>query len=89
MEDTMCLNFCGSKGNNVVINDGTAFSLMAMHGHDTHVVCYSMNSKQYGMTLTKNQCNTLAANDYKEPQIICYEVHDGRDQVHESMGRAE
>jgi len=53
------------------------------------MICYSMNSKQYGMTLAENQCNTLAANDYKEPQVICYEEQDGRDNMHESVGCTE
>ena len=36
----VCLNFQGSKSNNVVSDDGTAYSLNAMHGHDVHVVCF-------------------------------------------------
>ena len=33
------LNFQGSKGNNVVSQDGTCPTLNSMHGHDVHVVC--------------------------------------------------
>ena len=39
----LCLNFQGSKGNNMVTDNGTAYSLNAMHGHDAHVVCYEDN----------------------------------------------
>ena len=35
---TACLNFQGSKGNNVVSRDETCFTLNCMHGHDVHVV---------------------------------------------------
>ena len=104
--DVICLNFQGSKSNNMIIEDGKSYSLNAMHGHDVHVicfqntgrgwwnediaaqtlrtpagedsmkanlVCYSMNSKQICMNFVEDHCNTLAANDYKEPQIVCYE----------------
>ena len=36
----ICLNFQGSKSNNVCTEDGTVYSLNAMHGHDVHVVCF-------------------------------------------------
>ena len=35
---------------------------------------YSMNSKQQSMMLRANTSNTLAANDYKEPQVVCYKL---------------
>lgn len=39
-KEPLCLNFQGSKGNNIVSDDGKSFSLNAMHGHDVHVVCF-------------------------------------------------
>ena len=36
------LNFQGSKGNTVVSEDGQSFTLNAMHGHDMHVIAYSI-----------------------------------------------
>lgn len=92
-----CLNFQGSKGNNVVIDDGTAFNLMAMHGHDVHVVCYpnsemrvySMSERQISMMIGDNVANTVVSTDYKGSQVIVYEDTNGRDKMHESMGCAE
>ena len=94
--EIVCLNFQGSKGNNVVTDDGTAFNLMAMHGHDVHVLCYknhaqvySMMERQISMMVGENIANTVVSTDYKGPQVVCYEDENGRDQVHESMGCAE
>ena len=36
--EPVCLNFQGNKSGCGTTDDGTAFSLMAMHGHDVHVV---------------------------------------------------
>lgn len=39
----VCLNFQGSKGNNMIAENGKSYSLNAMHGHDVHVVCYGIS----------------------------------------------
>jgi len=49
-------------------------TLRAEMGDNRPAVCYSMNSKQLSMMLSENQCNTLAANDFKEPQVVCYAI---------------
>lgn len=61
-----------SAGNRAYID--ICSTLRAQMGDNQPAVCYSVNSKQYGMTLAENQCNTLAANDFKEPQIVCYAI---------------
>ena len=61
-----------SAGNRAYVD--ICSTLRAQMGDNQPAVCYSVNSKQYGMTLAKNQCNTLAANDFKEPQIVCYAI---------------
>lgn len=75
------LNFQGSKGNNVCTEDGKCYSLNAMHGHDTHVVCFRKSSKP-GWTGSKEKwvedvkSNTLNCfefnSDVRTPQIVCY-----------------
>ena len=81
----------------MVIDDGTAFNLMAMHGHDVHVVCYpnsemrvySMSERQISMMIGDNVANTVVSTDYKGSQVIVYEDTNGRDKMHESMGCAK
>ena len=51
--------------------DGCMYTLNTI---EQHSVCYAMNSKQISMMTTEGTANTLAAEDYKEPQVVCYSV---------------
>lgn len=50
----VCLNFQGSKSNNVCTEYGTCYSINAMHGHDVHVVCFSIGSMNSKGMLSNN-----------------------------------
>ena len=52
-------------------NDGTMYTLNTI---EQHSVCYSLSCKQQSLMATKDVANALGANDYKEPQAICYTV---------------
>lgn len=72
----ICLNFQGSKSNNVCTEDGTCYSINAMHGHDSHIVCYGLD-QQGG----KSNCGyaeevmpTLCSDSHGTPHAVCYGV---------------
>lgn len=52
-------------------NDGTMYTLNTI---EQHSVCYSISGKQQSLATTKDIASTLGANDYKEPQSVCYAV---------------
>ena len=116
----VCLNFQGSKSNNVCTEDGTCYSMNAMHGHDVHVVCfepgiakregsnsrfvndtsvtlraqmgdnqpavcYSMSQRQISMMVGENQTASLVSTDYKDPQLVCYEITDEQCELKEQI----
>lgn len=47
-------------------------ALRANASKSDHCVVYSCNSKQQSQNISENIANTLGANDYKEPQSVCY-----------------
>ena len=49
-KNPIVLNFQGSKGNNVVSEDGTCPTINSMHGHDVHVVC-CQKGKRYNCNI--------------------------------------
>lgn len=56
-------------------DDGTMYTLNTI---EQHSVCYAISSKQISLMTTEDIANTLAADDYKEPQTICYSVKQYR-----------
>lgn len=88
----VCLNFQGSKSNNVVTEDGKCYSLNAMHGHDVHVVCFEPGIvKREGnrSRFLKDRCVTLRADMGDNQPAVCYEVMNGQCEMPESMGSAK
>lgn len=41
---------------------------------ERHDACYSISGKQQSLATQKNIAATLGANDWKEPQSVCYTV---------------
>ena len=73
----VCLNFQGSKSNNVVSEDGTVYSLNAMHGHDVHVVCFEPGiAKREGSTsrFVHDKCGTLRADMGDNQPAVAYAI---------------
>lgn len=73
----ICLNFQGSKSNNVVSEDGKAYSLNAMHGHDVHVVCFEPGiAKREGSDsrFVIDKTVTLRANMGDNQPAVCYAI---------------
>ena len=74
----ICLNFQGSKGNCATTEDGTSYPLMAMHGHDVHVVCTEQNSGQLYEPKSlmdenwsaKDTANSLRATESKSGHVV-------------------
>lgn len=78
----VCLNFQGSKSNNVVTEDGTAYSLNAMHGHDVHVVCFEPGiAKREGndSRFVQDKSVTLRAQMGDNQPAVCFEERAGCD----------
>ena len=69
-----------ANSNNIVIEDGTAFNLMSMHGHDVHAVYFEVESIGHNIIDTQFSrggcCDTLTASDYKAPIIVCYRISE-------------
>ncbi len=42
--------------------------------HDPQAVIYTLNSKQISLNVAEGLANTLAANDFKEPQSVVYSI---------------
>lgn len=87
--DTACLDpSCNQGGHMVVIalegngarpshmGDGykETDTMYTLNTIEQHSVCYAMNSKQISMMVSKDKSNTLSAEDYKEPQVVCYKT---------------
>ena len=76
-EPIVCLNFQGSKSNNVITEDGKCYSLNAMHGHDVHVVCFEpgilSRDCSAGNRAYMDICSTLRAQMGDNQPAICYE----------------
>ena len=73
----VCLNFQGSKGNNVVSEDGQAYSLNAMHGHDVHVICFEpgiVKREGSDSRFVEGMCGTLRAEMGDNQPAVCYAV---------------
>ena len=74
----VCLNFQGSKSNNVVTDDGKCYSLNAMHGHDVHVVCFEpgilRRDCSAGNRAYIDICSTLRAQMGDNQPAVCYET---------------
>jgi len=73
----VCLNFQGSKGNNVVSDDGTAYSLNAMHGHDVHVICFEpgiVKREGSDSRFVSDMCGTLRAEMGDNQPAVCYQT---------------
>lgn len=92
----ICLNFQGSKGNNVVSEDEQCYSLNSMHGHDVHVVCFepgimsrdcSAGNKAY-----VDICSTLRAQMGDNQPAVCIPINlmvatrGGRDDMRTCFG---
>lgn len=43
--------------------------------------CYTLDEKVGQTYVHFEQANTLAARDYKQPQLVCYEVNDEEEYV--------
>ena len=52
-------------------DDGKMYTLNTI---EQHSVCYSISGKQQSLATTEGIANTLGANNYKEPQSVCYTV---------------
>ena len=75
----ICLNFQGSKSNDVCTDDGTAYSLNAMHGHDVHVVCFEpgiAKREGSGSRFVNNLCGTLRADMGDNQPAVCYTMNE-------------
>lgn len=73
----VCLNFQGSKGNNVVSEDGLSYSLNSMHGHDVHVVCFEpgiVKREGSDSRFVEDMCGTLRADMGDNQPAVCYAV---------------
>lgn len=68
----ICLNFQGSKGNNIVTEDGTAFNLMSMHGHDVHVVCFQQNQREEVRNMGEQAGAITAESGMHNTNYLCY-----------------
>ena len=72
----VCLNFQGSKSNNVYTEDNTAPSLLAMHGHDVHVVCFEpgilSRDCSAGNRAYVDVCSTLRAQMGDNQPAVCF-----------------
>lgn len=72
----VCLNFQGSKSNNVCTEDGTCYSMNAMHGHDVHVVCFEpgimSRDCSAGNRAYIDICSTLRAQMGDNQPAVCY-----------------
>ena len=69
------LNFQGSKGNNVVSQDGTCPTLNSMHGHDVHVVCVPINSMVIGKTGGNGDRQTFGIGEDGDPSPTLQTAH--------------
>ena len=72
------LNFQGSKSNNVCADDGTCYSLNAMHGHDMHVLCHKtevlvLNDQGGSIMSVSDKPSTLRAQMKHHEPIVCFE----------------
>lgn len=76
----VCLNFQGSKSNNVAAEDGIAYSLNAMHGHDVHVVCFEpgilSRDCSAGNRAYVDICSTLRAQMGDNQPAVAYKNED-------------
>ena len=74
----ICLNFQGSKSNNVCTEDGTCYSMNAMHGHDAHVVCFEPGIMRRecsaGNRAYTDICSTLRAQMGDNQPAVCYAI---------------
>lgn len=72
----VCLNFQGSKSNNVVADDGKAYSLNAMHGHDMHVVCFqSCGDRDNPSVSVSDTAYCIPANPMSDRvQAVCFSI---------------
>ena len=69
------LNFQGSKGNNVVSQDGTCPTLNSMHGHDVHVVCVPINSMIIGKDGGNGDRQTFGIGEDGDPSPTLQTAH--------------
>lgn len=72
----VCLNFQGSKSNNVFTEDGTCYSLNAMHGHDVHVICFEpgiVRREGSDSRFVKNKSVTLRAQMGDNQPAVCFQ----------------
>lgn len=76
-EPIVCYNFQGSKNNSVFTEDGTCPSLMAMHGHDVHVVCFEpgimSRDCSAGNRAYMDVCSTLRAQMGDNQPAVCFQ----------------
>lgn len=79
----VCLNFQGSKGNSVYTEDETTPSILAMHGHDVHVVCFEpgilSRDCSAGNRAYIDLCSTLRAQMGDNQPAVCFEVDKQQD----------
>ena len=77
----VCLNFQGSKGNNVCTEDGICQTLLSMHGHDVHVVCFEPGIMRRdcsaGNRAYMDVCSTLRAQMGDNQPAVAYEANNG------------
>lgn len=69
------LNFQGSKGNNVVSQDGTCPTINSMHGHDVHVVCVPINSMVIGKNGGNGDRQTFGIGEDGDPSPTLQAAH--------------
>ena len=69
------LNFKGSKGNNVVSQDGTCPTINSMHGHDVHVVCVPINSMVIGKNGGNGDRQTFGIGEDGDPSPTLQAAH--------------
>jgi DNA (cytosine-5)-methyltransferase 1 len=83
--EPICLNFQGNKGGCSTTQDGTAYSLNAMHGHDVHVIADKVGSAGRGrafgvdcynqtLALEKSIPIRAAASDADHVGAVCYAI---------------
>ena len=69
------LNFQGSKGNNVVSQDGSCPTINSMHGHDVHVVCVPINSMVIGKDGGNGDRQTFGIGEDGDPSPTLQAAH--------------
>lgn len=61
-----------ANSNNIVIEDGTAFNLMSMHGHDVHVICFQQNQREEVRNMGEQAGAITAESGMQNANYLCY-----------------